>query len=76
MNIEKEKLDIIRWVTTLNDETSIERLKMLKDNPSLTDWWNDISDDEKSAIEEGLADIKAGRLKSHEEVRKLYEKWL
>lgn len=76
MNIEKEKLDIIRWVTTLNDETSIERLKMLKDNPSKTDWWDDISELEKNAIEEGLADIKAGKLKSHEEARRLYEKWL
>lgn len=76
INIEKEKLDIIRWVTTLKDETSLERLKMLMDHPDKTDWWDDISEDEKNAIEEGLTDIKAGRLKSHVEVSKLYEKWL
>lgn len=76
INIEKEKLEIIKWVTTLKDETSLERIKMLKDNRLKTDWWEQISDDERNAIDKGLADIKAGRLKPHEEVKKMYEKWL
>ncbi len=76
LNIEKEKLEIIKWVTTLKDETSIEKLKMLKGNKIKTDWWNEISDEEKSAIDKGLADIKAGRVHSHKEAKKLYEKWL
>lgn len=75
-NIEKDKLDIIKWVTTLKDETSIERLKMLKDSGSTTDWWDQISEAEKNAIDAGLADIKAGRIIPHEEVKKLYGKWL
>lgn len=75
INIEKDKLEIIKWVTTLKDETSIERLKMLK-NSSKTDWWDQISDEEKNAIDKGLADVKANRVKSHKEVKKLYAKWL
>lgn len=75
-SIEKEKLEIIKWITTLKDETSIERLKMLKDSKSKLDWWDQISDDEKNAIEKGLDDIKAGRVKPHGEVKKIYEKWL
>ncbi len=76
MNMEKVKLEIIKWVTTLEDETSIARLKMLKESRSKTDWWEQLSDEEKNAIDKGLADIKAGRLKPHKEVKKLYEKWL
>lgn len=76
LNIEKQKLEIIKWVTTLKDETSIERLKMLRNNRSKTDWWNEISEEEKNAIDKGLADIKAGRVKPHKAVKKLYEKWL
>ena len=34
------------------------------------DWWNSISNDAKKAIEEGLADIKAGRVQPHESVLK------
>jgi predicted transcriptional regulator len=40
------------------------------------DWWNKIPKQERKSIDEGLADIKAGRIKSHEEVKKLYVKWL
>ncbi len=75
-SIEKEKLEIIKWVTTLKDETSIERLKFLKDSRTKGDWWDQISDEEKSAVDKGLDDIKAGRVKPHNEVKKIYEKWL
>lgn len=75
-NIEKDKLEIIKWVTTLKDETSIQRLKMLKEQRTKDDWWLQITDEEKSAIDKGLADIKEGRTKPHKEVKKLYEKWL
>lgn len=76
LNLEKEKLEIIKWVTGLKDNTAIERLKMLRKSPKKSDWWNEISEEEKSAIDKGLADIKAGRVKPHKEARKLYEKWL
>lgn len=76
INVEKEKLEIIKWVTSIKDETSIEKLKMLKDNFKKFDWWNEIADEEKSAIEKGIEDLKAGRVKPHKEAKKLYEKWL
>ena len=76
LNVEKEKLEIIKWVTSLKDDTAIERLRMLRVNPRKLDWWNEITDEEKTAIDKGLADIKAGRVKPHKEAKKLYEKWL
>ena len=76
LNVEKEKLEIIKWVTNLKDNTAIERLRMLRANPRKLDWWNEITDEEKTAIDKGLADIKAGRVKPHKEAKKLYEKWL
>ncbi len=76
VNLEKEKLEIIKWVTGLKDNTAIEKLRMLRKNPKKLDWWNEITDEEKTAIDKGLADIKAGRVKPHKEAKKLYEKWL
>ena len=76
MSLEQDKLEIIKWVTTLKDDTSIEKLKLLRDHPKKLDWWDEITDEEKNAIDKGLADIKVGRVKPHKEVRKLYEKWL
>jgi predicted transcriptional regulator len=76
LSIEKEKLKIIKWVTNLKDTTAIERLKMLRESPRKPDWWNEITEEEKAAIDAGIADIKAGRVKPHREAKKLYEKWL
>ncbi|MBY0435440.1 MAG: hypothetical protein K2U26_15155 [Cyclobacteriaceae bacterium] len=74
-SLEKEKLEIIKWVTGLTDSSAIEQLKALRKKPT-RDWWKEITDEEKAAIEKGLADIKAGRVKPHREAKKLYEKWL
>lgn len=75
-NIEKEKLEIIKWVTSLKDRDAIEKLRMLRDSPQKLDWWNEIAEEEKTAIDKGIEDIKAGRVKPHKEVKKLYAKWL
>lgn len=75
-NVEKEKLEIIKWVTGLKDDTAIERLRILKESPKKSDWWDEIAEEEKAAIDKGLDDIKSGRVKPHKEAKKLYEKWL
>lgn len=76
MNLDKEKKILIDWINKLNDEYIIERIKMLKDNLKETDWWEEISDEEKASIERGLEDVQQGRISSHEKVKKNYEKWL
>ncbi len=76
VTLETEKLAIIKWVTSLKDETAIERLKMLRDKTTPKDWWNEVAEEEQVAIDKGLADIKAGRIKPHKEVQKLYVKYL
>lgn len=76
MDLEKEKLAIIKWVTTIKDETSIERLKLLKHSGAKTEWWDEISEGEQLSIDKGLSDVKAGKIKSHRSVRKKYERWL
>lgn len=76
LTAEKEKLEIIKWVTGLKDDSTIGKLKMLRKKPKNTDWWSEVTEEEKIAIDKGLADIKSGRVTPHKEVKKLYEKWL
>ena len=76
LSVEKEKLEIIKWVTGLKDGDAIEKLRMLRASPKKLEWWNEITDEEKAAIDKGLEDIKAGRVKPHKEAKKLYAKWL
>ncbi|HMI67368.1 MAG TPA: hypothetical protein VK517_15090 [Cyclobacteriaceae bacterium] len=49
--MDKDRLEIIKWVTTLKDRVVLDMLKRLKENPKKIDWWNGISEDEKKAIE-------------------------
>ena len=74
-NIESKKLPLIRWLTSLNDVSMIDKILELKNKES-KDWWNEISDEEKESIEKGLSDAESGKLKPHSEIRKKYEKWL
>ena len=65
LTLEKEKLALIKWVTSLKDETAIENLKMLRDKTTPKNWWNEITEEEQVIIDNGLANAKAGRIKSH-----------
>jgi hypothetical protein len=67
------KLELIEWLTKLDDDEIIEYLKVVKDSRSKnTDWWNGLTDSQKQGIERGLSDIEQGRTIPHEEVKKKY----
>ncbi len=74
LQIEKRKLELIQWLSTLEDLSILDKISALKKEQK--DWWDTISDDEKASIEKGIEQANAGNLKPHSEARKLYEKWL
>ena len=74
-NLQYKKLELIQWVAEAGEEYLIDEMLRLK-NSQAKDWWDEISEEEKAAIEAGLEDEKAGRLISHDEALKSWEKWL
>jgi len=74
MDIQAEKLNLIKWLTEVNGPSVIKRFIALK-NDQGQDWWDQISEDEKTEIEEGLAQADNGEVFSHEEVMTKYQKW-
>ncbi len=77
MNIQTEKLELIEWISRLNDSSIIHKLRQIKEDYSQSeDWWEHLSKEEKASIDRGLKDIDEGRIHSYDEVRKLYEKYL
>ena len=75
LSIQNKKLELIQWLSSLEDSTIIEKIVALKKNES-KDWWESISKTEKESVEQGLNDANAGRLNPHSSARKLYDKWL
>jgi predicted transcriptional regulator len=61
----------------LKDKSLIDYLNTIKDSISSdTDWWDELSDDQKASIERGMKDIEEGRFHTHESVKKKYERYL
>ena len=73
MGLEAIKLELIEWLTKLDDKDTINYLKVVKDSSSeKKDWWHSLSEDQKQGIKRGLLDIEEGRVIDHEDVKKKY----
>ncbi|OYU83983.1 MAG: hypothetical protein CFE24_08840 [Flavobacterium sp. BFFFF2] len=75
LNIQDRKLELIQWLSLIEDSSLIEKIMELRKNES-NDWWNSISEAEKEAIERGIEAAEEGKLSPHSNARKIYEKWL
>ena len=73
MGLEAIKLELIEWLTQLEDQDTINYLKVVKDSSSDdSDWWDALSEDLKKGVEAGLKDIEDGKVMDHEDVKKKY----
>ncbi|MBO3096802.1 hypothetical protein [Gelidibacter pelagius] len=67
MTLEAKKLDLISWLTSLQDDTIIAQLYAIK-NDSNSDWYEQLSKVQKKQIQKGLDDLENGRTITHDEV--------
>lgn len=74
-SIQSKKLELIQWLSTIEDLTILKKIADLRKKEHL-DWWNALAIEEKESIEKGWNDAENGKLKSYSEARKLYDKWL
>lgn len=73
MGLEAIKLELIEWLAKLEDDETIEYLKIVKDSKSnQNDWWDELPDLQKAGIERGINDIKNNRTVSHDDVKSKY----
>ena len=40
------------------------------------DWWDELTEAQQKAVEESIAEMKAGKLTPHADVMKKYKKWM
>jgi len=64
--IKKTKSDLIAWIESLSDVNMLTVLSGLKDSREDRDWWDDLTENQKKHINEGLADAENGRVMSSE----------
>lgn len=61
MKSDSTKLELIEWLTKTDDKGILSSLLFLKKSFESVDWADQLTIDQKNRVEEGLADIKAGR---------------
>ena len=73
MGYEAVKLELIEWLTKLDNDETIQYLKIVKDSTDKhSDWWNDLTEDQKHGIQRGLDDIDQGKVIPHDQVKSKY----
>ena len=74
MNIETRKINIINWISSIQEEDIISKMEKLQKEK--VDWWDTVNDEDKKAINEGLEQLDNGEFITRSEVRnKLNKKY-
>jgi predicted transcriptional regulator len=78
MNVIELRSDLHNMIDKITDSNILNAVKTLLSERTATqaDWWDIISDEERTEIEQGLAEADRGEVISHEEVMAKYKKWL
>lgn len=71
MDIQLEKLDLIKKLVETEDPTIINSIREIFSKKK-KDWWDELSDEQKEEIEEGERQIERGEFVSYEDMMKKY----
>lgn len=74
LQIQNKKLELIQWLSTIEDLTFLEKISDLISRENKKDWANQISDVERQSIEKGIVQADAGKLNPHSKAREIYGK--
>jgi hypothetical protein len=69
----KEKLH--QLIDDCDNEILLEEAKAILESNQTSDWWNELSEDEKSLIMESEAQYEKKEFISHDELMKRFEQW-
>jgi hypothetical protein len=67
MNLEARKLNLINWISTVQEDDVLTRMEEIQREGG--DWGENISTDDKRAIDEGLEQLDKGEYVNRSQVR-------
>ena len=71
MNIAVKKIELIEWLTGLQDEKLIKKVEGLRKEAE-ADWWDTLTAEQQEDIEAGVVDLETGRKKNFKKVLSKY----
>lgn len=67
MNIEIRKINLINWISSVQEDDIIEKLEKIQKEKA--DWWDSLNTADKKAINEGIEQLDKGEYFNREQVR-------
>ena len=67
MNIQAEKLELVRLIVETDNPTILASIKKLFHKESPEDFWNTLPSDQRTEILEGLKEIDAGEIVDYQD---------
>ena len=74
LQLQNKKLELIQWLSSIEDLNVLEKISDLISHEVKKEWWDEISEAEKEAIEKGISQAEAGKLNPHSKAREIYVK--
>lgn len=75
MNIQAEKIELVKMILNTNDKTLISTIKKIFTKKTV-DFWDELDEEVKADVEEAIKQLERGEGIPHEKVMKRYKKWL
>jgi hypothetical protein len=76
INIQTKKIDLIQWLSTIENEEILDKVSELISSEMKNDWWLHANNEEKESITKGLKDAAEKKLNPHSKAKAIYGKWL
>ncbi len=75
MNIQSEKIELVKRLLDTNDEAILQQIKDVFENQD-KDFWDELPDHVKNGIARAKKQANEGLFTPHDEVMKKYDKYL
>lgn len=70
MNLQAKKLELVQMILNAEKSSVLAKVEAVFKKEKGKDWWDEISEAERNALEESIAEADRGELIPHEEVMK------
>ena len=75
MDLDATKIKLVELLLKVKEEGTLYKIKSILDEEASADWWENLSNEERAAIELGKKQADEGLLIPHDEVMNVFDKW-
>ncbi len=73
MTTQKLKIELIEWLSNLNNKKLLKAIVSLKDSEQSGDWYETLSANQKKSLKRGIEDHRKGRTLTSKQFWQRYE---